>query len=141
MTTSSTKSNAVANSSSDDGIRRFPHDAPERDFKNFPPLTQPIEPGKLKVGFVPAEWFNFYSQKTGVTGPYVLFWGGLATILSKEIFVYWADTAEQLVFLGAVIAITKMYGKQIGSALDKQVDEKDKAWVDNLNATASGETT
>lgn len=132
VSTSSTK--PAAASSTNDNVKRYPHDAPERDFVNFPAPRQPEEPGKLKVGFVPAEWFNFLSQKTGVTGPYVLFWGGVATILSKEYFVYWADTAEQLVFLGALIGITKMYGSSIAKSLDKQVDAENKAYNDNLNA-------
>jgi F-type H+-transporting ATPase subunit b len=115
--------------------RRFPHDAPERDFKNFPPLRIK-ESGKVRIGLIPDEWFKAMYDKTGVTGPYLLFWGGLATILSKEIFVYWADTAEQLVFLGAVIAISKLYGSKIASTLDNMAEKETKAIVSELdNAT------
>lgn len=73
-------------------------------------------------------------DKTGVTGPYILFWGTVATILSKEIFVYWADTAEHLVFLGAIIAISKMYGKQVGEFLDKEADKQNKAIISGLES-------
>ena len=48
--------------------RRFPHDAPERDFVNFPPLRIPEEGGKLRIGLVPDEWFKAMYNKTGVTG-------------------------------------------------------------------------
>jgi F-type H+-transporting ATPase subunit b len=81
---------------------------------------------------IPDEWFKAMYEKTGVTGPYLLFWGGLATILSKEIFVYWADTAEQLVFLGAVIAISKLYGSKIAGALDNMANKETKAMESEL---------
>ena len=61
-----------------------------------------------------------------------MFWGGLATLISKEYFVYWVDTAEQLVFLGALIAGSKLYGKKIGEALDKLADGKNKAILSEL---------
>ena len=51
----------------------------------------------------------------------------MATILSKEYFIYWADTAEQLVFLGALIAGSKLYGKKLGQFLDKTADDNNKA--------------
>lgn len=114
-------------------VRRYPHDAPERDFVNFPPVRLPEQPGKLRIGFIPDEWFQMMYDKTGVIGPYVIFWGGLATILSKEIFVYWADTAEQLVFLAALIGVTKMYGHKLAGMLDKKVDEATAAEYTKLN--------
>lgn len=61
-------------------------------------------------------------EKTGVMGPYITFWGGLAAILSKEIYVVWADSWEHLTFLALVVGATKLYGKQIGQFLDKQAD-------------------
>ena len=51
-----------------DNVRRYPHDAPERDMANFPPLKQPVNPGKLRIGVIPDEWFQFMYNKTGVTG-------------------------------------------------------------------------
>ena len=51
-----------------DNIRRYPHDAPERDFVNFPPPRVPEEGGKIRIGLVPDEWFQAMYDKTGVTG-------------------------------------------------------------------------
>ena len=94
----------------------------------------PEQGGKLRIGLVPDEWFKAMYDKTGVSGPYILFWGAVTTILSKEYFVYWADTAEQLVFLTAVIAISKMYGKQIGQYLDSEADKGNKAELATLES-------
>lgn len=52
--------------------RRFPHDAPERDFVNFPPPRIPEEGGKVRIGLVPDEWFKAMYNKTGVTGIFKL---------------------------------------------------------------------
>ena len=62
-----------------------------------------------------------------------MFWGGLATILSKEYFVPWVDTPEHLVFLGVLVAVSKMYGPKIGAMLDKLSEKKDQAYVNELN--------
>lgn len=113
-------SNSAAAATGD--ARRYPHDAPERDFGKFPAYKQPVEAGKLRIGFVPDEWFKAMYEKTGVMGPYITFWGGLAALLSKEIYVVWADSWEHLTFLALVVGATKLYGKQIGQFLDKQAD-------------------
>jgi len=115
-----------------ENVRRYPHDAPERDMANFPPLKQPVNPGKLRIGVIPDEWFQFMYNKTGVTGPYILFWGGLTTILSKEYFVPWVDTPEHLVFLGLFVYFSKTYAPQIAAYLDKHVNAADEAYNADL---------
>ncbi len=101
-------------------------------------MRVPEHAGKLRIGLVPDEWFKAMYDKTGVTGPYVLFWGAVATLLSKEYFVYWADTAEQIVFLTAVIGISKLYGKQLGQFLDKESENTNKAAVAHLEEATKG---
>jgi F-type H+-transporting ATPase subunit b len=115
-----------------DNVKRYPHDAQERDMVNFPPMKQPVQPGKLRIGVVPDEWFQFMYNKTGVTGPYILFWGGLTTILSKEYFVPWVDTPEHIVFLGMFILFSKKIAPQIAAFLDKGVKSDDDAYVSEL---------
>ncbi len=137
VSTSANKSNASAPATTNEP-RRYPHDAPERDFKNFPPLRQPENGGKLRIGLVPDEWFQAMYNKTGVIGPYVIFWGGITTLLSKEVFVYWPDTAEQIVFLSVVIGLSKVYGKKLGEFLDKRTDELNNQEISRLESTTKG---
>ena len=137
MSTTGSSQNASAAPQSNEP-RRYPHDAPERDFVNFPPFKAPEEAGKLRVGFIPDEWFKAMYNKTGVMGPYITFWGGLAYIFSKEIYVVWADAWEHITFFGLLIAVSKLYGKQIGTALDKSADEFNRAYETELaNKTKS----
>jgi F-type H+-transporting ATPase subunit b len=131
VSASSNKSANVAPAAAN-GPRHFPHDAPERDFVNFPPVRIGEQGGKLRIGLVPDEWFSAMYNKTGVTGPYIIFWGGVATLISKEYFVYWADTAEQIVFLGALIAGSKVYGKKLGEKLDQISNENNTAALTEL---------
>jgi F-type H+-transporting ATPase subunit b len=108
--------------------RRYPHDAPERDFVNFPPLRIPEEGGKLRIGLVPDDWFKAMYDKTGVTGPYILFWGAVATVLSKEIFVFWVDSSHHFIFLLMTVAVSKLYGHKLGALLDKLADAENKSY-------------
>jgi len=110
--------------------KRYPHDSAERDFVNFPPPTVPEEAGKLRVGFLPEEWFTAFYNKTGVTGPYLLFWGGIVTALSKEWYVSWVDTAHMICFIGLTITIAKCYGGQIREFLEKSLNKE----IDELKA-------
>lgn len=67
-----------------------------------------------------------------------MFWGGLATLFSKEYFIYWVDTAEQFAFLALVVAATKMYGKQIGEFLDKGAEQENAEAVKALQDQTKG---
>jgi F-type H+-transporting ATPase subunit b len=139
-TTSGSKTAAPAATAATGAVaspRTYPHDAPERDFANFPPLRIPEEGGKVRIGVIPDEWFKAMYEKTGVTGPYVLFWGAVTTLLSKEYFVYWADTAEQIVFLTATIYLAKTYGPAVAKFLDDASDKTNNAAVQSLKDETS----
>ncbi|KAJ8711972.1 hypothetical protein PYW08_008926 [Mythimna loreyi] len=108
-----------------------------RDEVNFP---RPVrgEPGKVRLGFVPEEWFQFFHSKTGVTGPYT-FGVGLATYLcSKEIYVMEHEYYTGLSLLLMVAFAAKKLGPNIAAWLDKEVDAIEKDWNQSRTDTIKG---
>ncbi|XP_025099215.1 ATP synthase subunit b, mitochondrial-like [Pomacea canaliculata] len=100
---------------------------PERDTKNFPHPVQPVESGKVRLGFIPEEWFQFLYPKTGVTA--VAFrslsprhWL-LTTLLSKEIWVVDHGFAEVIGFYGAIFVLTKTVGGRLAKWMDDKNDK------------------
>ncbi|KAK9512355.1 hypothetical protein O3M35_000799 [Rhynocoris fuscipes] len=105
-----------------------PKEGSERDLVNFPRPVRAEVHSKVRYGFVPEEWFEFFYKKTGVTGPY-MFAAGLSTyLLSKEIWVVEHDFYAMLGFFGCVYLINRNYGQQISGYLDKQIDEIEAGW-------------
>lgn len=103
-----------------------------RDEKNFP---RPVrgEPGKVRLGFIPEEWFQFFHSKTGVTGPYT-FGVGLATYLcSKEIYVMEHEYYTGLSLLIMVYIAAKKFGPSLGAWLDKEIDAEENQWNESRN--------
>lgn len=78
--------------------------------------------GKVRLGFLPEEWFTFFYNKTGVTGPYV-FGAGLMTYLcSKEIYVMEHEYYNGLSLAVMVVFAVKKFGPSLAAYLDKEVD-------------------
>ncbi|XP_035452871.2 ATP synthase subunit b, mitochondrial [Spodoptera frugiperda] len=109
-----------------------------RDEKNFPRPVRALEPGKVRLGFIPEEWFQFFHSKTGVTGPYT-FGVGLTTYLfSKEIYVMEHEYYTGLSLLIMVAVAAKKFGPSLAAWLDKEVDTIENEWnssrVDSIKA-------
>jgi len=103
--------------------------AEERDEVNFPRRVRAVDPGKVRMGFIPEEFFTFMYPKTGVTGPYMTLVGVSTYMLSKEIYIL-----EHEFYTGASIAIMlayaiKKFGPGIGAYLDKELEEIEGSWV------------
>jgi len=97
----------------------------ERDLVNFPRRTRPIYPAKVRHHWIPEEWFTFFHEKTGVTGPYI-FGAAVGTFLvSKEIWVLEHEFycgVGMLIVLGGII---KSVGPGMSAYLDKEVDAQE----------------
>lgn len=97
-------------------------------------------PGKVRMGFIPDEWFRYFYPKTGVTGPYV-FLGGLSTyLMSKEIYVMEHEFYTGISILLMVVYATKKFGPGVAQWLDKEVDQHETEWnqgrIDELKSLA-----
>ncbi|XP_045479900.1 ATP synthase subunit b, mitochondrial-like [Harmonia axyridis] len=97
---------------------------------NLPEWRRPVrgEPGKVRMGFIPEEWFQLFYKKTGVTGPYTLGVTFSTYLLSKEIFV-----CEHEYYNGISLAImcvvgVKMLGPKLAAYLDKEIDAYENMW-------------
>merc|ERR1740131_355970 len=75
------------------------------------------------MGFIPESWFQFFYEKTGVTGPYFFGFGLVTTLLSKEIWVVDHGFAEVIGFFGALALLTN----KVGPAMAKWMDTKNDA--------------
>ncbi|XP_073954964.1 ATP synthase subunit b, mitochondrial-like [Choristoneura fumiferana] len=84
--------------------------------------------GAVRLGFLPDEWFTFFHNKTGVTGPYILLFNLSNYLVSKEIYVMEHEFYLGLSALVVIIYVTKTFGKDIGASLDKEVDAVTTEW-------------
>ncbi|XP_014664688.1 PREDICTED: ATP synthase subunit b, mitochondrial-like [Priapulus caudatus] len=110
----------------------------ERDLVNFPRPARLVEPGKVRLGFIPDEWFTFFHNKTGVTGPY-LFGIGLSTFLvSKEFYVMEHEYVTGLSILLMIIFATKKFGPGVAKAVDSEIDKIEEGWQAYRNGAING---
>jgi len=101
---------------------------PERDIVNFPRYKTPEYQEATKYIVIPKSWFDFFYEKTGVSGPHVLTAGLLTFLLSKE----WLIIEHEMVVGGGLFVIaayvTKTYGKQLSDYLEDLNATEEKSW-------------
>ncbi|XP_054735349.1 ATP synthase subunit b, mitochondrial [Anastrepha obliqua] len=89
---------------------------------------RPEHPGKVRLGFIPEEWFQFFYNKTGVTGPYTFGVGLLTYLCSKEIYVMEHEYYSGLsLAIMAIIAVKKL-GPAVAAWTDKEIDRIENEW-------------
>ncbi|KAI8123435.1 ATP synthase subunit b, mitochondrial [Lucilia cuprina] len=90
--------------------------------------VRPEHPGKVRLGFIPEEWFQFFYNKTGVTGPYTFGVGLLTYLCSKEIYVmeheYYSGISLAIM---AIVAVKKL-GPAAANWADKEIDRIEGEW-------------
>jgi len=75
-----------------------------------PGYKLPDHPGKVRLGFIPDEWFQMFYSKTGVTGPYVFGTGLLLYMINKELYVLGPETVHGVAVFGLTIYAIKKFG-------------------------------
>lgn len=100
-----------------------------RIFHTGKPSLAPVPPlpeygGKVRLGLIPEEFFQFLYPKTGVTGPYMLGTGLILYCLSKEIYVITPETFSTISVVGLLVYVIKKYGASIGEFADKLNEQK-----------------
>lgn len=103
-------------------ILHVPNEPPERDLVNFPRLKRPLYPGKVRLGFLPDEWFQIFYNKTGVTGPYLFGTGLLTYLYSKEILIMDHEFWTGVTIVIMIVTAIKKFGPAVSAYMDKEVD-------------------
>jgi len=111
-------------------------EGPERDLVNFPRPKRATYPGKVRMGFVPDEWYTFFYNKTGVTGPYAFGVGFFTWALSKEMWVLEHEFWGGVSFFIMIVYGVKKFGPQVSAWLDKEqqqcIDEMNEGKVNEI---------
>ncbi|XP_063980775.1 ATP synthase subunit b, mitochondrial [Diachasmimorpha longicaudata] len=94
------------------------------DYSNRP--SRPINPGPVRHGFIPEEWFQAFYPKTGYTGPYVFFTGLATWLVSKEFYVLEHEFYGGVPALLMCIIFVKGLGPPLTEFLDKRMDAQEE---------------
>jgi len=104
---------------------------PLRDHVNFPRRKLEEHPGAVRHWWIPEEYFQFFHEKTGVTGPY-MFAVSLSTyLMSKEIYVLEHEFYVGVTLAAVFVGLINKLGPGVSAFLDKEL-ERDEAFLANI---------
>ncbi|XP_071052674.1 ATP synthase subunit b, mitochondrial-like [Onthophagus taurus] len=102
-------------------------DDPPHVIEKSRPIRQ--EQGKVRLGFLPDEWFDIFYPKTGVTGPYIFLLSFGSYLISKEKYVLEHEYYALLSMSLLCAVATKYAGPTISKFLDKEIDQYEAMWI------------
>ncbi|XP_013114816.1 ATP synthase subunit b, mitochondrial-like [Stomoxys calcitrans] len=89
---------------------------------------RPMDPAKVRMGFIPDDWFTFFYNKTGVTGPYIFGVGLLNYLFSKEIYVCDHHFYHGLSMAILSLVAVKKLGPMVAAYCDKEIEKIEQNW-------------
>ncbi|KAH0545716.1 ATP synthase subunit b, mitochondrial [Cotesia glomerata] len=89
--------------------------------------TRPLHPDPVRHGFIPEEWFQFFYNKTGYTGPYMFALGLSTYLVSKEFYVMEHEYYTGIACLVMSIVVVKNAGPHMAKYLDAEMDKDEEA--------------
>ncbi|XP_008552818.1 ATP synthase subunit b, mitochondrial [Microplitis demolitor] len=100
--------------------------------------SRPLHPDPVRHGFIPEEWFQFFYNKTGYTGPYMFTFGLSTYLISKEFYVLEHEYYTGIACLLMSIILVKNLGPGLAKYLDSEMDKEEaeikKTREDDLHA-------
>ncbi|XP_032526642.2 ATP synthase subunit b, mitochondrial-like [Danaus plexippus] len=85
-------------------------------------IKRALKSGPVRLAIFPEEWFLFFHNKTGVTGPYIFGICLTNYLVSKEIFIMEHEYYIGLSIFVVLYFATTNFGNIFAEYLDKQVD-------------------
>ncbi|KAG8039257.1 hypothetical protein G9C98_003564 [Cotesia typhae] len=89
--------------------------------------TRPLYPDPVRHGFIPEEWFQFFYNKTGYTGPYMFALGLSTYLVSKEFYVMEHEYYTGIACLVMSIVVVKNAGPPMAKYLDAEMEKDEEA--------------
>ncbi|KAK0161877.1 hypothetical protein PV327_008281 [Microctonus hyperodae] len=92
---------------------------------------RPINPAPVRYGFIPENWFQFFYNKTGYTGPYMFATGVATYLVSKEWYVLEHEFYTGIPVLLMSVIIVKKFGPATKKFIDAEMEKDEKACEDS----------
>ncbi|XP_031343084.1 ATP synthase subunit b, mitochondrial-like [Photinus pyralis] len=93
------------------------------------------EPGDVRCGFIPNEWFELFFKRTGVSGFGTFCFTVGITLMSKEYYILEHEYYNGLSMLLMCVMASKKIGPGIAKFLDSEIDEYERSLTGHRKET------